>query len=72
MHFDTSFKICGLVHYAGVENEMVTKTHKYPEKVFKKVIVLLSLQDIFGNLNDAMLNRASTADTLAAVDIKVL
>ena len=35
------------------------------------LFVLFSLQDIFGNLNDAMLNRASTADTLAAVDIKV-
>ena len=46
-------------------------THECPEKGLQKVFVLLSLQDIFGNLNDAMLNRASTADTLAAVDIKV-
>ena len=33
--------------------------------------LLPCFQDIFGNLNDAMLSRASTADTLAAVDIKV-
>ena len=45
---------------------------KFSEINCHSLPLLFSLQDIFGNLNDAMLNRASTADTLAAVDIKVL
>ena len=54
----------------GLKTQM--SREKFSEINCHSLTLLFSLQDIFGNLNDAMLNRASTADTLAAVDIKVL
>ena len=58
--------------YVQLANRTLASREKPLKGICHSFLFLLFLQDIFGNLNDAMLNhRASTADTLAAVDIKV-